>query len=79
MSNEVVPVELPGLRGFSSMNVRNKRMYFEAWNACLLIQQLPTVEIRRLLSDEFDQSTIVEKIILRHHLWYICTREDAQV
>ena len=38
-------VELPGLRGFSPMNIRNMRLFFEAWNTRLLIQQLPTVEL----------------------------------
>ena len=59
MSNEVVPVELPELRGFSLMNIWNTRLLFEAWNACLVIQQFPTVE--------------------RHHLRYMCAREDTQV
>ena len=59
MSNEVVPVELYGLRGFSPMNIWNTRLFFEAWNACHVIQQLPTVE--------------------RHHLRYMCDREDTQV
>ena len=59
MSNEVVPVELPGLRGFSPKNVRNLRLFYEAWNTCLVIQHFPTVE--------------------RHHLRYMCVREDTQV
>ena len=53
-------VELPGLRGFSPMNIRNMRLFFEAWNTRLLIQQLPTVEIRHLPSDEFDQRSFAD-------------------
>ena len=48
MSNEVVSVELLGLRGSSPMNIWNRRLFFEAWNACLVIQQLPTVERHHL-------------------------------
>ncbi len=58
-------VELPGLRGFSPMNIRNMRLFFEAWNTRLLIQQLPTVEldsssIRQLGTSPIQQLPTVE-------------------
>ena len=61
-------VELPGLRGFSPMNIRNMRLFFEAWNTRLLIQQLPTVEldgssIRQLGTSPIQQLPTVE---IRH-------------
>lgn len=58
-------VELPGLRGFSAMNIKNMRLFFEAWDNYLSIRQLPTVEldnaaITQLPSVEIRQLPTVE-------------------
>ena len=56
LSNQL-QVELPGLRGFSSGNIRKMRLFFEAWAPFMSIRSLPTNElemmpIRHLPSDE---------------------------
>jgi predicted nuclease of restriction endonuclease-like (RecB) superfamily len=38
-------VELPGLRGFSSGNIRKMRLFFEAWSRYMSIRSLPTNEL----------------------------------
>lgn len=38
-------VELPGLRGFSPVNIKNMRLFFESWHGCREIRQLATVEM----------------------------------
>ena len=45
-------VELPGWRGFSASNIKDMRIFFEAWTKWF--------EIRHLASDDFRQLTIDE-------------------
>ena len=58
-------VELPGLRGFSTGNIRKMRLFFEAWASYFSIRSSPTnelemVPIRHLPSDKFDD------LLIRH-------------
>ena len=60
LSNQL-QIELPGLRGFSSGNIRKMRLFFEAWAPFMSIRSLPTNEfemmpIRHLPSDEICSS-----------------------
>jgi len=53
--------ELPGLRGFSTTNLRNMRLFYEAWQHVIpdsQIHQLPTDEIHQMPSDELQISDI---------------------
>ena len=43
--SERLQVELPGLRGFSPASIRKMRLFYEAWEPCLLIRSLPTNEL----------------------------------
>lgn len=65
LSNQL-QVELPGLRGFTPTNIKNMRVFFEAWAiepsirqlataefGEMAIQHLPSVEIRQLVTAEF--------------------------
>ena len=65
LSNQL-QVELPGLRGFTPTNIKNMRVFFEAWAmepsirqlataefGETAIQHLPSVEIRQLATAEF--------------------------
>ena len=62
MSNEVVPVELPRLRGFSPMNIRNMRLFFAAWNACLLRQgKIVLVELHDTADPETGGAYAIKK------------------
>ena len=63
--SERLQVELPGLRGFSAMNIKNMRLFFEAWATYLSIRQLPSVEldnaaVMQLPSAEIRQLPTVE-------------------
>ncbi len=63
--SERLQVELPGLRGFSAMNIKNMRLFFEAWATDLSIRQLPNVEldnaeVMQLPSAEIRQLPTVE-------------------
>ena len=40
-------VELPGLRGFAPSNIKNMRIFFEAWSGVGEIRQLATAELDR--------------------------------
>lgn len=40
-------VELPGLRGFAPSNIKNMRIFFEAWSVVGEIRQLATAELDR--------------------------------
>ena len=40
-------VELPGLRGFAPSNIKNMRIFFEAWSVVGKIRQLATAELDR--------------------------------
>ncbi|MDR3243511.1 MAG: PDDEXK nuclease domain-containing protein [Elusimicrobiota bacterium] len=54
--------ELPGIRGFSSTNLKNMRLFYEAWAL-----ELPAFKIRQLPTDEFsekDKKTLINKDIL---------------
>lgn len=48
-------VELPGLRGFSATNMKNMRIFFEAWTDMIAIRPLPTNGLRHLPSDEISE------------------------
>lgn len=48
-------VELPGVRGFSATNMKNMRIFFEAWTDMVAIRSLPTNELRHLPSDEISE------------------------
>ena len=55
--SERLQVELPGLRGFSTGNIRKMRLFFEAWASYFSIRSSPTnelemVPIRHLASGE---------------------------
>ena len=55
--------ELPGLRGFSTTNLKNMRLFYEAWQHVIpdsQIRQLPTDEIHQMPSDELQISDIHE-------------------
>ena len=54
LSNQL-QVELPGLRGFSATNIKNMRIFFEAWTDMIAIRSLPTSEIRHLPSVEISK------------------------
>ncbi len=54
LSNQL-QVELPGLRGFSATNMKNMRIFFEAWTDMIAIRPLPTNELRHLPSDEISE------------------------
>lgn len=38
--------ELPGLRGFSPTNIKNMRLFYEAWKDYLANRQLPTDDLK---------------------------------
>ena len=44
LSNQL-QVELPGLRGFTPTNIKNMRVFFEAWTVDSSIRQLATAEL----------------------------------
>ena len=54
LSNQL-QVELPGLRGFSATNIKNMRIFFEAWTDMIAIRSLPTNEIQHLPSVEISK------------------------
>lgn len=61
--SERLQVELPGLRGFSSANLKYMRLFFDAWTKWFEIRHLPSdecslVPIRHLPSDEFSNEWI---------------------
>ena len=68
--------ELPGLRGFSTSNIKNMRIFYEAWESVLnrqpladdlvLDEKLLLVEIRQPLADEFNWSDFLS-IGFSHH------------
>lgn len=68
--------ELPGLRGFSASNIKNMRIFHEAWESVLnrqpladdlvLDEKLLLVEIRQPLADEFNWSDFLS-IGFSHH------------
>ena len=68
--------ELPGLRGFSTSNIKNMRVFYEAWESVLnrqpladdlvLDEKLLLVEIRQPLADEFNWSDFLS-IGFSHH------------
>ena len=68
--------ELPGLRGFSASNIKNMRIFYEAWESVLnrqpladdlvLNEKLLLVEIRQPLADEFNWSDFLS-IGFSHH------------
>ena len=68
--------ELPGLRGFSVSNIKNMRIFYEAWESVLnrqpladdlvLDEKLLLVEIRQPLADEFNWSDFLS-IGFSHH------------
>ncbi len=68
--------ELPGLRGFSASNIKNMRIFYEAWESVLnrqpladdlvLDEKLLLVEIRQPLADEFNWSDFLS-IGFSHH------------
>ena len=68
--------ELPGLRGFSTSNIKNMRVFYEEWEPVLnrqplagdlvLDEKLLLVEIRQPLADEFNWSDFLS-IGFSHH------------
>ena len=54
--------ELPGLRGFSPTNLRNMRLFFEAWQH-VIIHQLATDELQNA-----DNESLVDEIVIRQLL-----------
>ena len=65
--SEKLQQELPRLRGFSATNLKNMRLFFEAWNSFFEIRQLPTDEllsIRPLSMNEL-QATDNNAIVIR--------------
>ena len=61
--SEKLQKELPGLRGFSATNMKNMRLFYEAWNNVINRQSitdeiknidLKEIEIRQLTTDESD-------------------------
>ena len=68
--------EFPGLRGFSTSNIKNMRIFYEAWESVLnrqpladdlvLDEKLLLVEIRQPLADEFNWSDFLS-IGFSHH------------
>ena len=47
--SEQLQVELPGLRGFSTGNIRKMRLFFEAWASYFSIRSSPTNELEMVL------------------------------
>ena len=60
--SEQLQNELPGLRGFSATNLKNMRLFYEAWESLFInrqmasgeFRQLPTGEFRQLVTDEIE-------------------------
>ena len=55
--------ELPGLRGFSATNIKNMRIFFEAWCDTMALRQMPSDEmtllpIRQMPSDELEANLL---------------------
>ena len=46
-------VELPGLRGFSATNIKNMRIFFEAWCDTMVLRQMPSDELENNLLETF--------------------------
>ena len=55
LSNQL-QVELPGLRGFTPTNIKNMRVFFEAWAMEPSIRQLATAEFHYLPSNEYNDT-----------------------
>ena len=55
LSNQL-QVELPGLRGFTPTNIKNMRVFFEAWAMEPSIRQLATAEFHNLPSNEYNDT-----------------------
>lgn len=68
LSNQL-QVELPGLRGFTPTNIKNMRVFFEAWAMESSIRQLPTAEIRPMPLGKLDKDDIAAffSIGFTHH------------
>ncbi len=45
--------ELPGLRGFSATNIKNMRIFFEAWCDIMVLRQMPSDELENNLLETF--------------------------
>ncbi len=88
--SEKLQKELPGLRGFSATNMKNMRLFYEAWNNVINRQSitdgiknidLKEIEIRQLTTDELDgnNSSGFLRIGFTHHIEIINrvkTREE---
>ena len=82
--SERLQQELPGLRGFSAVNMKNMRLFFEAWTdelSAFSNRQLPTddlqcsktedIIIRQLPTDELQLNTILQNFVsigFTHHI-----------
>jgi predicted nuclease of restriction endonuclease-like (RecB) superfamily len=61
--SEQLQKELPGLRGFSPTNLKNMRLFYEAWS-----QLMPMYQNRQLITDDFentDKPLISTEILIR--------------
>ena len=75
--SENLQQELPGLRGFSPSNIKNMRLFFEAWEHLFTNRQLTTgdleqtwqIEIRQPVADEltYEQVTQFFSVGFTHH------------
>lgn len=56
--SEQLQKELPGLRGFGARNLKNMRIFYEEWAACLnsaaVAAELPVDQNRPPMADDFD-------------------------
>ena len=53
--SDQLQVELPGLRGFSAMNMKYMRLFFETWEKAPEIRHLPSDEFCSLPTNEIQQ------------------------
>jgi predicted nuclease of restriction endonuclease-like (RecB) superfamily len=55
--------ELPGLRGFSVTNIKNMRLFYEAWQGVVLNRQLPTDDLENM-----DLQIVGNEIVIRQSI-----------
>ena len=60
--SERLQQELPGLRGFSTSNIKNMRMFFEEWEHIFSIRQLTTGEIESNLLTK-NRPPVVDELV----------------
>ena len=58
--SEKLQQELPGLRGFSAVNIKRMRQFYEEWESVLAFRPLPTDELRQLSAGDFQYAKTEE-------------------